>query len=57
MLRTPASLLALLKDNLTQAEQEAERRRWLFANETRNQAQSGRDIAERLRRRGAQQGR
>ena len=54
MLRTPASLLALVKDNLTRAEQEADRRRNLFANESRNQRKASADIAERLRRRARQ---
>jgi 2-(1,2-epoxy-1,2-dihydrophenyl)acetyl-CoA isomerase len=53
MLRTPASLLALVKDNLTQAEQDADRRRRLFTNELRNQGQAVQDIAERMRQRAA----
>ena len=57
MLRVPASLLALVKDNVTQAEQDADRRRVLFTNESRNQRQAGRDIAERLRKRAEQQSR
>lgn len=57
LLRIPASVLALIKDNLTQAEQDAERRRALFTGESRNQRQAVRDIAERLRKRAEQQGR
>jgi 2-(1,2-epoxy-1,2-dihydrophenyl)acetyl-CoA isomerase len=51
LVRTPATLLALVKDNLTQAEQEADRRRFLLANEYRNQGKASAAIAERLRRR------
>jgi 2-(1,2-epoxy-1,2-dihydrophenyl)acetyl-CoA isomerase len=51
MLRIPGSLLALIKDNLTQAEDDSDRRRYLFTLESRNQRQAGKDIAERLRRR------
>jgi 2-(1,2-epoxy-1,2-dihydrophenyl)acetyl-CoA isomerase len=51
LVRTPAALLALIKDNLNQAEQEADRRRFLLANEYRNQSKAGAAIAERLRRR------
>ncbi len=50
LLRTPASLLSLVKDNLTQAEMEADRRRGLFTLETMNQRQAVRDIRARLRR-------
>ena len=45
---TPASLLALVKENLNQAEDELDRRRFLFANEAENQIQSSRDICERM---------
>jgi 2-(1,2-epoxy-1,2-dihydrophenyl)acetyl-CoA isomerase len=55
LLRTPASLLALVKDNMNQAEDEVERRRFLFANEASNQGHAGRDIAERLAKRASQQ--
>jgi 2-(1,2-epoxy-1,2-dihydrophenyl)acetyl-CoA isomerase len=48
LVRTPAALLALMKDNLNQAEDEVERRRWLFANEAENQAASARATMERL---------
>ena len=51
LLRVPASVLALIKDNLTQAEQDVGRRRCLFDLETRNQTQSVADIAQRLARR------
>ena len=50
LLRIPGSLLALMKDNLTQAEAEADRRRYLFALESGNQRRAGKDVAERLRR-------
>jgi 2-(1,2-epoxy-1,2-dihydrophenyl)acetyl-CoA isomerase len=50
LLRTPATVLALMKDNLNEAEDEPERRRMLFASELANQAQSTVDIAHRLRR-------
>ena len=39
-MRTPATLLALVKDNLNAAEDEVERRRWLFAHEAENQGAS-----------------
>lgn len=45
--RTPASLLALVKDNLNHAEYEIERRRYLFAHEAENQQQSVRNIRSR----------
>ena len=50
LLRVPATLLALVKQNLTEAEEEADRRRYLFDLEARNQRQSARDIVERMRR-------
>ena len=40
--RTPASLLALVKENLNEAEDEASRRRWLFAHEAENQLTAAR---------------
>jgi 2-(1,2-epoxy-1,2-dihydrophenyl)acetyl-CoA isomerase len=46
--RTPASLLALLKENLNAAEDEVERRRWLFAREADNQAEAAQAIVERM---------
>lgn len=51
LLRTPASLLALVKDNLNQAEDDAARRRALFASELANQHTSVQEIADRTRRR------
>jgi 2-(1,2-epoxy-1,2-dihydrophenyl)acetyl-CoA isomerase len=48
LLRTSASLLALVKDNLNQAEDDGERRRYLFAHEAENQIESGRLIAARM---------
>ncbi len=50
LVRTPATLLALVKDNLNAAEDEVERRRWLFAHEAENQGKSGQVMAERLAR-------
>ena len=47
-MRTPAALLALVKDNLNAAEDEVERRRWLFAHEAENQMQSAQAMMERL---------
>ena len=40
--RVPRDLLRLVKDNLNQAEETADRRRFLFANEAENQVESGR---------------
>jgi 2-(1,2-epoxy-1,2-dihydrophenyl)acetyl-CoA isomerase len=40
LLRTSASLLGLVKDNLNEAEYEVDRRRYLFAHEAENQMQS-----------------
>lgn len=51
LLRTPATLLALMKANLNEAEDEADRRRWLLGHESVNQAEAGRHLAERLARR------
>jgi 2-(1,2-epoxy-1,2-dihydrophenyl)acetyl-CoA isomerase len=48
LVRTPAALLALVKDNLNEAEDEVERRRWLFAHEAENQARSAMAMMERL---------
>jgi 2-(1,2-epoxy-1,2-dihydrophenyl)acetyl-CoA isomerase len=48
LLRTSASLLALVKDNLNQAEDEVGRRRYLFAHEAENQIESGRLMAARI---------
>jgi 2-(1,2-epoxy-1,2-dihydrophenyl)acetyl-CoA isomerase len=49
----PAALMALVKDNLNQAEDEVDRRRWLFANEAQNQSEAGRLMFERMQRRDA----
>lgn len=51
LVRVPASLLALVKDNLNEAEDEVQRRRWLFAHEAHNMTEAARLIAERLARR------
>ena len=51
LVRTPADLLALVKDNLNQAEDEAERRRVLFASEAENQALAFKNLIARLERR------
>ncbi len=48
LVRTPATLLALVKDNLNEAEDEVERRRWLFAHEAENQGESAKATMERL---------
>jgi 2-(1,2-epoxy-1,2-dihydrophenyl)acetyl-CoA isomerase len=37
LVRVPTSTLALVKNNLNEAEDEVDRRRWLFANEAENQ--------------------
>jgi len=50
LVRTPAALLALVKDNLNAAEDEAARRRYLFAREAENQAVSARLMRDRIRR-------
>jgi len=47
LVRTPASLLALVKDNLNQAEYDVDRRRHLFANEAENQQRSKADTRAR----------
>jgi 2-(1,2-epoxy-1,2-dihydrophenyl)acetyl-CoA isomerase len=49
--RTPREVLALVKDNLNQAEDDAGRRRFLFANEASNQLESARAVAPRRERR------
>jgi 2-(1,2-epoxy-1,2-dihydrophenyl)acetyl-CoA isomerase len=46
--RTPAALLALVKENLNAAEDEVERRRWLFAHEAENQYASAKEMMERI---------
>jgi enoyl-CoA hydratase/carnithine racemase len=48
LVRTPATLLARATDNLNAAEDEVERRRWLFAHETENQRAAGRALVERM---------
>jgi enoyl-CoA hydratase/carnithine racemase len=53
LVRTPATLLALVKDNLNAAEDEVERRRWLFAHEAENQGKSATLMMERLGRKQA----
>jgi 2-(1,2-epoxy-1,2-dihydrophenyl)acetyl-CoA isomerase len=50
LVRTPAALLALVKDNLNAAEDEIGRRRYLFAHEAENQAASGRLMRDRMQR-------
>jgi 2-(1,2-epoxy-1,2-dihydrophenyl)acetyl-CoA isomerase len=57
LVRTPATLLALVKENLNAAEDEVERRRWLFAHEAENQMLSAKASLELRaeRRRAAQQ--
>ena len=50
LVRTPAALLALVKDNLNAAEDEVDRRRNLFAREAENQAESGRLLRDRMQR-------
>ncbi len=50
LVRAPASVLALVKDNLNAAEDEVERRRWLFAHEAENQRTAGHGLLERLAR-------
>lgn len=44
----PAALLAAVKDNLNQAEEDADRRRHLFANEAANAMASGVRLRERM---------
>jgi 2-(1,2-epoxy-1,2-dihydrophenyl)acetyl-CoA isomerase len=51
LLRTPAPIWALTKDNLNQAEDDIERRRYLFANEATNMTRSSQEIAYRMRKR------
>jgi 2-(1,2-epoxy-1,2-dihydrophenyl)acetyl-CoA isomerase len=56
LLRTPASLLALVKDNLNRAEDDADGRRTLFASELANQYRAVEDIAGRMAAREAHRG-
>jgi 2-(1,2-epoxy-1,2-dihydrophenyl)acetyl-CoA isomerase len=48
LVRTPASLLALVKDNLNEAEDVIERRRWLFAHEAENQLRAAKAMMDRM---------
>lgn len=48
MARTPAVVMRLVKANLNAAEDEVDRRRYLFAHEAENQAESSRQMAFRL---------
>jgi 2-(1,2-epoxy-1,2-dihydrophenyl)acetyl-CoA isomerase len=48
--RVPREVMALVKDNLNQAEDEIERRRWLLASEAENQVASARAMAARMQR-------
>lgn len=50
LVRVPSHVLALVKENLNQAEDDADRRRYLFALEAHNQAAAGQEIAARLAR-------
>lgn len=54
LVRTPAEVLALVKDNLNQAEDDVERRRYLLANEARNQMTAGQAMRERMERKARQ---
>ena len=47
--RVPCELLALVKDDLNQAEDEPARRRFLLANEAEHQLEAGQQIRDRLR--------
>jgi 2-(1,2-epoxy-1,2-dihydrophenyl)acetyl-CoA isomerase len=51
LLRTPATIWALTKDNLNQAEDDIDRRRYLFASEATNMIQSSQEAASRMRKR------
>jgi 2-(1,2-epoxy-1,2-dihydrophenyl)acetyl-CoA isomerase len=51
LVRTPSSVLALIKENLNEAEDEIGRRRWLFAHEAENQRGAARSTRERAARR------
>ncbi|MFZ0250974.1 MAG: enoyl-CoA hydratase-related protein [Acidimicrobiales bacterium] len=48
LVQTPASVLALVKADLNAAEDEVERRRWLFAHESENQRAAGQALAQRM---------
>jgi 2-(1,2-epoxy-1,2-dihydrophenyl)acetyl-CoA isomerase len=49
--RTPTEVLGLVKDNLNQAEDEVDRRRFLLANEAENQGRSGAAMLARIKKR------
>jgi 2-(1,2-epoxy-1,2-dihydrophenyl)acetyl-CoA isomerase len=47
--RSPAELLALVKHNLNEAEDELDRRRFLFASEANNQSLAGQAMVRRIK--------
>jgi 2-(1,2-epoxy-1,2-dihydrophenyl)acetyl-CoA isomerase len=51
LVRVPASVVALVKNNLNEAEDEVDRRRWLFANEAVNQRVAATATRDAVRRR------
>jgi 2-(1,2-epoxy-1,2-dihydrophenyl)acetyl-CoA isomerase len=51
LVRTTAEVLGLVKDNLNQAEDDVDRRRFLLANEAENQGRSGAAMMARIKRR------
>ena len=57
LVQSPATVLSLVKNNLNAAEDEAERRRWLFAHEAENQRAAGSALAERMARKQPETGR
>jgi 2-(1,2-epoxy-1,2-dihydrophenyl)acetyl-CoA isomerase len=57
LVQSPATVLSLVKDNLNAAEDEVERRRWLFAHEAENQRTAGGALAERMARKQPEAGR
>jgi 2-(1,2-epoxy-1,2-dihydrophenyl)acetyl-CoA isomerase len=50
LVQTPANVLALTEADLNAAEDEVERRRWLFAHEAENQRAAGQALAQRMER-------
>ena len=50
LLRVPSSVLARMKDNLNAAEEDADRRRYLFAHEAANQELAAADLTHRAER-------
>ena len=50
LVRTPAEVLALVKDNLNRAEDDLDHRRFLLASEAENQGRAGRAMMARLQR-------